>query len=277
MPIRFQVDPDFYDHPKVTGMSDAGFSLWVRAGSFSAAKLTDGFVSEDVLVYTLRSSSDVAGELVHRGLWRRVKGGYRFHEWSERNLTKQRVDADREADRERKRALRYGSGVTAGPVTCYGCGSEFVTAKPNTKYCSASCKQKAYRDRSAASEQVVTGVVRPDSGRNPEGIQAESERIPVSSVSVSVSESVSGSGRGDGGPETAAAPLGPKPPSTCRDHRDDPDPPACRRCKEAREAGDRWEAERARRVREAPQCRKHPGSLAHNCGGCRADRLAGDA
>lgn len=248
MPVRFQVDPDFYDHPKTTGMSDAAFSLWVRAGSFSAAKLTDGFVSEDVLALTLRSSGDVAGELVRRGLWRRVKGGYRFHEWDHRNLTKKRVEDDRTTDRLRKRNARGGGAQTAGQN---------------------------------GNQQVKAQIVRPESERSPDGFQAESDRIPGVSVSVSVSESVSGSvsgsGRGDGGPETAApAPLGPKPPSTCRDHRDDPDPPACRRCKEAREAGDRWEAERARRVRESPQCRRHPGSLAHNCGGCRADRLAGD-
>lgn len=106
MPIRFQVDPDFYDHPKTTGMSDAAFSLWVRAGSFSAAKTSDGFVSEDVLVYTLRSSVEVAEELVGRGLWRRRKGGFQFHQWHVRNLTRDRVEADREADRERKRRTR---------------------------------------------------------------------------------------------------------------------------------------------------------------------------
>lgn len=78
MPVRFQVDPDFYDHPKTAGMSDAAFSLWVRAGSFSAAKLTDGFIAETVLVHTLRSDTQVADELVERGLWRRRRGGYMF-------------------------------------------------------------------------------------------------------------------------------------------------------------------------------------------------------
>lgn len=106
MPIRFQVDSDFYDHPKTTGMSDAAFSLWVRAGSFSAAKTTDGFVSEDVLVYTLRSSVEVAEELVGRGLWRRRKGGFQFHQWHVRNLTRDRIEADRATDRERKRKER---------------------------------------------------------------------------------------------------------------------------------------------------------------------------
>lgn len=106
MPVRFQVDPDFYDHPKTAGMSDAAFSLWVRAGSYSAAKLTDGFIAETVLVHTLRSDTQVADELVDRGLWRRRRGGYVFHQWERRNLTKKRVEERHEDDARRKREAR---------------------------------------------------------------------------------------------------------------------------------------------------------------------------
>jgi hypothetical protein len=153
MPIRFQVDADFYDHPKAIGLSDAATALWVRAGSYSAAKLSDGFVAEVALSLLSRCPDEAAGELVMRGLWRRVKGGYRFHQWSPRNLTRARVEADRETDRERKRKERKPAGQNASP-------------------------------------QVKGEVVHPDSGsesaNSPEGIQALS-------VSVSVSESVSGS------------------------------------------------------------------------------------
>lgn len=152
MPVRFQVDPDFYDHPKVLGMSDAAVSLWTRAGSYSVAKSTDGFVAETVLVHALRSTLEVADELVHRGLWQRRKGGFQFHEWDNRNLTKERIEADREVDRERKRAVREAA-------------------------------------RQKRNAQVKGQVVRPDSGRTPDGIQEESEGIPGSSVSLSVSVS----------------------------------------------------------------------------------------
>jgi hypothetical protein len=113
MPVRFQVDPDFYDHPKTAGMSDAAFSLWVRAGSYSVAKLTDGFTRETVLVHTLRSDTSVADELVERGLWRRCRGDYVFHEWSVRNLTRQRIEEHNQADAERKRKERLNK-KTAG-------------------------------------------------------------------------------------------------------------------------------------------------------------------
>lgn len=156
MPIRFQVDADFYDHPKTTGMSDAAFSLWVRAGSFSAAKTTDGFVSEDVLVYTLRSSVEVADELVGRGLWRRRKGGFQFHQWHVRNLTRDRIEADRTTDRERKRRERKAGKTQV----------DREVVRPDTS-------------------RTPSGLP-PESERNP----------PVSvSVSVSESESVSGSGQ----------------------------------------------------------------------------------
>jgi len=106
MPIRFQVDPDFYDHPKAIGMSDSATALWVRAGSYSAAKLTDGFVAEAALSLLSRCPAEAASELVERGLWRRVRGGYRFHQWDRRNLTKSRIEAEREADRIRKQEER---------------------------------------------------------------------------------------------------------------------------------------------------------------------------
>lgn len=205
MPIRFQVDPDFYDHPKVTGMSDQAFALWVRAGSYSAAKTTDGFISEDVLAHTLRYDTQVADELVQRRLWRRTKGGWRFHQWDGRNLTRERIESDRKADRDRKRASR--STLPGSPVD----NSKTAGQNPN--------------------QQPEQGFVRPDTDRNPPGVQPESEGIPAVSVSVSVSESVSGSGQ----------PAG-RPPDRCTTHAGNPDPPPCRGCARARETAEAWDA-----------------------------------
>lgn len=116
MPIRFQVDGDFYDHPKTIGLSDAAVALWTRAGSYSAAKLTDGFIAEHVLALVSRTPAEAADELVGRGLWRRVKGGYRFHQWEERgNLTKERVEDDRRSDRQRKRRQRQMARQNENP------------------------------------------------------------------------------------------------------------------------------------------------------------------
>jgi len=115
MPIRFQVDPDFYDHPKTLGMSDAAVALWTRAGSYSAAKLTDGFVADAALVRLSQSPLEAARELIRRGLWSRVKGGYRFHQWESRNLTRARVEAERDSDRQRKRRERQTARQNPNP------------------------------------------------------------------------------------------------------------------------------------------------------------------
>jgi hypothetical protein len=113
MPVRFQVDSDFYDHPKTIGMSDAAVALWTRAGSYSAAKLTDGFIAEHVLALLSRSPEEACEELVSRGLWRRTKDGFKFHQWDHRNLTKSRVEAEREDARTRKRKQRGKNDTSA--------------------------------------------------------------------------------------------------------------------------------------------------------------------
>lgn len=234
MPIRFQVDPDFYDHPKAIGMTDAATALWVRAGSYSAAKLTDGFIAEHVLSLLSRAPEEASGELVGRGLWRRVKGGFRFHQWDHRNLSRARVEAEKDADRERKRRDRQN-------------------ARQNTK--------------PQVKSQVVRPDSGPDSGGNPDGIR------PLS-VSVSVSESVSGSGRAAEPSETAPSGVDQEPPPRCEKHLDNPDPPPCGPCAEARKTLARWQVARAARVAKAPKCRVHRGQLAHNCGLCRAEELS---
>jgi hypothetical protein len=116
MPVRFQVDGDFYDHPKTLDMSDAATALWTRAGSYSAAKLTDGFVPDAMLARLSRMSDEASQELVRRGLWKRAKGGFRFHQWKDRgNLTREQVENERSADRQRKRRARQSATQNTNP------------------------------------------------------------------------------------------------------------------------------------------------------------------
>lgn len=67
------------------------------------------------------------------------------------------------------------------------------------------------------------------------------------------------------------------PPRTCPVHNGWSKPPQCGSCADARRAHAAWEADRNTRVREMPKCGAHRGQLAHNCGLCRADQIAGDA
>jgi len=79
----FKVDDSFHSHPKVMMTSPAALGLWVVAGTWSAANMTDGFLPALVLPRLLPDSEALAKELVAVGLWEQAEGGYQFHNWTE--------------------------------------------------------------------------------------------------------------------------------------------------------------------------------------------------
>jgi general stress protein YciG len=99
----FKVDDSFYDHPKVFDAPDCAVALWTRAGTWSARNLTDGFVPAKLPARLCDDPDTAIRELTDRGLWRRAKGGYQFHEWTDyqpsaekvRDLRQKRADAGR--------------------------------------------------------------------------------------------------------------------------------------------------------------------------------------
>lgn len=112
----FKVDDSFHAHPKVLATEPAALGLWVIAGAWSSSHLTDGFVPTHALTRLLPGSDELARALVNAGLWRRAKGGYQFHDWSEYQPSKDDVDAERKAARERMRKLRLERQGAAQPT-----------------------------------------------------------------------------------------------------------------------------------------------------------------
>lgn len=78
--------------------------LWVRAGSWSAQQLTEGKVP-DYIVRMLGSARE-ATTLVDVGLWERNGEGYVFRNWDKYQPSREKVEADRAANRERMRKWR---------------------------------------------------------------------------------------------------------------------------------------------------------------------------
>lgn len=118
----FKVDDSFHSHPKVLACDPAALGLWVVAGAWCSSSLTDGFVPDYALPRLLPGADELARNLVAAGLWRRTKGGYRFHDWNSYNPSSEAVKAEREAARQRMRALREkraANQVQAGqPENC---------------------------------------------------------------------------------------------------------------------------------------------------------------
>lgn len=93
----FQVDDQLATHRKVCDAGNAAMGLWVRAGAWCMANLTEGFIPTTA-ARTLGTAGQAA-RLVAVGLWVRVDGGYQFHEWGTRQLSAEQI-----AERRRKRA-----------------------------------------------------------------------------------------------------------------------------------------------------------------------------
>jgi hypothetical protein len=119
----FKVDDALYGHPKWLRTPPAARALWVTAGSWCAAQLTDGVVPAHVLP-TLGGTTRAARELVDAGLWTTVDNGWQFHAWLEFQPSAEQVEAERAAARERQqrardkaRESRPRHAVTHGEVT----------------------------------------------------------------------------------------------------------------------------------------------------------------
>lgn len=105
----FKVDDSFWRHQKirkVAAKAPAALALWSIAGSWSSEELTEGFIPDDELPWLIPGAEELAKELVAARLWKREKGGYRFHDWLDRNPSREQVLAEREAAKERMARLR---------------------------------------------------------------------------------------------------------------------------------------------------------------------------
>lgn len=100
----FKVDDNLAFHSKVVLAGNAAMGLWVRAGSWAAQQLTDGFIP-DSIAGVLGTEPQVA-KLVKAGLWHEVSGGFQFHSWEERQPKREQIEAERAAIAERKRISR---------------------------------------------------------------------------------------------------------------------------------------------------------------------------
>lgn len=116
----FKVDDSFHSHPKALAAGPAALGLWVVAGSWSGANLTDGFVPDYVLPRLADGARELAETLATCGLWRRARGGYRFHDWDVYQPSKDEVLKERQkwADKKaRQRAAKQAKARSEDTVS----------------------------------------------------------------------------------------------------------------------------------------------------------------
>lgn len=237
----FKVDDTLAYHAKIVRAGNAAVGMWARAGAWCSQQLTDGFVPDDV-VTTMGRRSD-AQKLVDAGLWIRVEGGYQFHQWSERQPSRESVEADRAAAKERQRRAREAA------------------------------KSRGSSRGTSRRDSGVTNAVTHDEVREQSRSPRPDPTRPVPEVPSEL-PSVESSG---GGSPTRTPATG-EPPQRCPRHTDRPADGPCGPCGDARRAHDRWqrEADQARRDRGVVvgghRCPDHPDQPAGRCGRCDAAR-----
>jgi hypothetical protein len=105
----FKVDDGLAFHPKAINAGLSALGLWVRAGAWCAANLTDGALPRH-MIGTLGAQLRDAKRLVSAGLWCETEDGYQFHEWDRWQPTKAQVTAKREKDKKRQQEWREQHG-----------------------------------------------------------------------------------------------------------------------------------------------------------------------
>lgn len=121
----FKVDDSFYDHPKIFDAPDCALALWVRAGCWSARSLKDGFVPANLPARLCDDPDTAVRALVDRGLWKKVRGGFQFHDWSEyqpsaehvKELRAKRAEAGKRGGQAKAANQKAGKSLaSASPV-----------------------------------------------------------------------------------------------------------------------------------------------------------------
>lgn len=121
----FKVDDAFHEHAKVEALEAdpvehaVAIAAWTLVGTACARRLTDGIVTRSVLAKVLvswpeRQRFRAANALVRVGLWEPYEDGWRYHDWHDRNPSREDVVREREAAADRKRRSRGGGGSSGG-------------------------------------------------------------------------------------------------------------------------------------------------------------------
>lgn len=94
-----RLDDNFPNHPKVVGLSDQAFRLYISGLCYASHYLTDGLIIEPVL--RRLDGYEWVPQLVEAGLWLKVDKGWQIASYAEYQTPKSEVEKAKQANRER--------------------------------------------------------------------------------------------------------------------------------------------------------------------------------
>lgn len=120
---HFRVDDALHSHPKAAIAGDEAMGMWARAGCWSMAYGTDGFIPDWWVRQQLKGAAKakrlVAAQLWHPGQYQGDRPeyagqkGYNFHQWRQDSYTK--IEADRQKWRDKKAGQRAAESPRMSP------------------------------------------------------------------------------------------------------------------------------------------------------------------
>jgi len=106
-----RIDDNFADHPKIIGLSDYAFRLYIIALCYSNRQLTDGHIPYAMCnAWIPTPENKPTDELEEAGLWERTDGGFLIRSYTEYQPTRDKVNEKRDAAKERLRKFREKQG-----------------------------------------------------------------------------------------------------------------------------------------------------------------------
>ena len=113
-----RLDDNFPNHPKVVGLNDQAFRLYISGLCYASHYLTDGLIIEPVM--RRLDGADGVNELVEAGLWLKVAKGWQIASYGEYQTPKSEVEKAKQANRERVnrwKEKQKGNGINNALLT----------------------------------------------------------------------------------------------------------------------------------------------------------------
>lgn len=111
-----KIDDGFALHKKIRPLSDAAFRLHVTAIIHATRDSTNGFMDGDFVrdLPRVRGTKKYIAELVERGVWEEVDGGWEIHDYLDYNFSADQAERQRAKNRERQQRKRERDLVAQG-------------------------------------------------------------------------------------------------------------------------------------------------------------------
>lgn len=103
-----KLEDTFPTDPKILGLSDRGFRLYIAGLCYCARHLTDGHIPDAAIVsFACRRRAEVVRELCSAGLWEEAPdGGWDVHNYLLYQRSKDQVETERDQAKQRKQKQR---------------------------------------------------------------------------------------------------------------------------------------------------------------------------